>query len=190
MKTMWYKILKQIVIDMRQPLRYVPWALVIAAIGLLVMVVLLQKKEGRKMPLCFFRALFAVYVLVVIQITFFSREPGSRNGMNLELFSTWGYSVITHAFFIENILMLVPFGILAPLCFPKLRPMWKCVLLGGCCSVCLELSQYITRRGYCELDDMLTNTFGVLCGCVLLWLIEKIIKFVNKKRGRETKNEI
>lgn len=125
---------------------------------------------------------FAIYILVVIQITFFSREPGSRNGcMNLDLFSTWGYSVVTHAFFIENILMTVPFGILVPLCFRRLRPMWKCVVLGGVCSVLTELSQYVTKRGYCEVDDMLTNTIGVLCGCILLWLIELIIKQRRKK---------
>ena len=89
--------------------------------------------------------------------------------------------MVTHAFFIENILMTVPFGILAPLCFRRLRPMWKCVVLGGVCSVLTELSQYVTKRGYCEVDDMLTNTIGVLCGCILLWMIELIIKQRRKK---------
>lgn len=115
---MWCEIIKQILADMRQPLQYVPWALVIVVLGLVVTIVLSEKKDGKKASVRFFRILFAIYILVVIQITFFSREPGSRNGcMNLDLFSTWGYSVVTHAFFIENILMTVPFGILAPLCF-------------------------------------------------------------------------
>ena len=162
---MWCEIIKQILADMRQPLQYVPWALVIVVLGLVVTIVLSEKKDGKKASVRFFRILFAIYILVVIQITFFSREPGSRNGcMNLELFSTWGYSVVTHAFFIENI-----------------RPMWKCVVLGGVCSVLTELSQYVTKRGYCEVDDMLTNTIGVLCGCILLWLIELIIKQRRKK---------
>ena len=145
---MWCEIIKQILADMRQPLQYVPWALVIVVLGLVVTIVLSEKKDGKKASVRFFRILFAIYILVVIQITFFSREPGSRNGcMNLDLFSTWGYSVVTHAFFIENILMTVPFGILAPLCFRRLRPMWKCVVLGGVCSVLTELSQYVTKRG-------------------------------------------
>lgn len=181
-KFMWCEIIKQILADMRHPLQYVPWALVIVVLGLVVTIVLSEKKDGKKASVRFFRILFAIYILVVIQITFFSREPGSRNGcMNLDLFSTWGYSVVTHAFFIENILMTVPFGILAPLCFRRLRPMWKCVVLGGVCSVLTELSQYVTKRGYCEVDDMLTNTIGVLCGCILLWLIELIIKQRRKK---------
>ena len=96
---MWCEIIKQILADMRQPLQYVPWALVIVVLGLVVTIVLSEKKDGKKASVRFFRILFAIYILVVIQITFFSREPGSRNGcMNLELFSTWGYSVVTHAF--------------------------------------------------------------------------------------------
>lgn len=103
-KFMWCEIIKQILADMRQPLQYVPWALVIVVLGLVVTIVLSEKKDGKKASVRFFRILFAIYILVVIQITFFSREPGSRNGcMNLDLFSTWGYSVVTHAFFIENI---------------------------------------------------------------------------------------
>jgi len=54
-------------------------------------------------------------------------------------------------------------------------------VFGGVCSVLTELSQYVTKRGYCEVDDMLTNTIGVLCGCILLWLIELIIKQRRKK---------
>ena len=107
-KFMWCEIIKQILADMRQPLQYVPWALIIVVLGLVVTIVLSEKKDGKKASVRFFRILFAIYILVVIQITFFSREPGSRNGcMNLELFSTWGYSVVTHAFFIENILVVI-----------------------------------------------------------------------------------
>ena len=124
---MWCEIIKQILADMRQPLQYVPWALVIVVLGLVVTIVLSAKKDGKKASVRFFRILFAIYILVVIQITFFSREPGSRNGcMNLDLFSTWGYSVVTHAFFIENILMTVPFGILAPLCSPAAADVEMC----------------------------------------------------------------
>lgn len=124
---------------------------------------------------------FAIYILVVIQITFFQRtrfqKRGHESGSVFHVGIQRGYPCI----FIENILMTVPFGILAPLCFRRLRPMWKCVVLGGVCSVLTELSQYVTKRGYCEVDDMLTNTIGVLCGCILLWLIELIIKQRRKK---------
>lgn len=44
----------------------------------------------------------------------FSRESGSRKQISLILFETWGHSVQAHAYFIENIFMFIPFGILAP----------------------------------------------------------------------------
>ena len=182
MNSMWYEIIKQVIRDLQQPISYIPWAVVIAVLGFLVIAVASRKTENKKTVVRFFRIVFAVYAIVVIQLAFFSREPGSRDGMNLVLFSTWGYSAVTHAFFIENILMLVPFGILAPICFGWLRPMWKCVLFGGGCSLTLEMCQYITKRGYCELDDVLTNTFGVLCGCLILWLIEHVIGWIKRDR--------
>ena len=85
------------------------------------------------------------------------------------------------ALFFPVPVVVFDFDVLVPLCFRRLRPMWKCVVLGGVCSVLTELSQYVTKRGYCEVDDMLTNTIGVLCGCILLWLIELIIKQRRKK---------
>lgn len=70
-KFMWCEIIKQILADMRQPLQYVPWALVIVVLGLVVTIVLSEKKDGKKASVRFFRILFAIYILVVIQITFF-----------------------------------------------------------------------------------------------------------------------
>lgn len=39
---------------MRQPLQYVPWALVIVVLGLVVTIVLSEKKDGKKHPSGFF----------------------------------------------------------------------------------------------------------------------------------------
>lgn len=71
---MWCEIIKQILADMRQPLQYVPWALIIVVLGLVVTIVLSEKKDGKKASVRFFRILFAIYILVVIQITFFSQR--------------------------------------------------------------------------------------------------------------------
>ena len=47
-KFMWCEIIKQILADMRQPLQYVPWALIIVVLGLVVTIVLSEKKDGKK----------------------------------------------------------------------------------------------------------------------------------------------
>ena len=180
---MWCEIIRRIVADMREPVGYIPWAFAVAAvIGAVGSVWLYKKNKGRKKRF-FWQMLFAVYALVVIQLAFFSREPGSRDGINFVLFSTWGYTTVTHAFFVENILMFVPFGFLAPICTQRLRPMWRCVLSGFACSTLLELCQLLTKRGYCELDDVLTNTFGALVGWCLFRLAAILINAVKNKVG-------
>ncbi|MDO5348388.1 MAG: VanZ family protein [Lachnospiraceae bacterium] len=108
-----------------------------------------------------------VYVTVLLELAFFSREPGSRTGIDLGLFETWGTTMRSHSYFIENIAMFIPFGILFPMGFRILRKGTYCVAAGFAFSTCLELAQLITSRGYCQLDDVLTNTVGAWIG----WLI-------------------
>ena len=65
---------------MRQPLQYVPWALIIVVLGLVVTIVLSEKKDGKKDIRPVFSLYFlSIYILVVIQITFFSfTRTGTR----------------------------------------------------------------------------------------------------------------
>ena len=117
--------------------------------------------------------LFIAYIIVIFQIVFFSREPGSRKEISLVLFETWGHSFNMHAMFIENIIMFIPFGVLLPIVFKQVKSGWKCVLIGFLCSCGIEITQHIAQRGYLQLDDVVTNTVGMFVG----WLIWKITCF-------------
>ena len=118
--------------------------------------------------------LFIAYIIVTFQTVFFSREAGSRKEISLVLFETWGHSFHMHAMFIENIIMFIPFGLLAPMVFERMRKVRFCVFIGFLCSCGIELSQLITQRGYCQLDDVVTNTVGMLVG----WGIWKMLSSV------------
>lgn len=83
-------------------------------------------------------------------------------------------TAIAHAYFIENIIMFIPFGFLAPMVFERMRKVRFCVFIGFLCSCGIELSQLITQRGYCQLDDVVTNTVGMLVG----WGIWKMLSSV------------
>lgn len=121
--------------------------------------------------------ILSVYIAVMFVTVFLSREPGSRQGIDMTLFGTWGETPQAHAFVIENILLFVPFGILYPLAVsttdrkPDLRKKigWEkfTVLLGFLISVGIETVQLITERGYCQLDDVVMNTLGALVGYVV-----------------------
>lgn len=112
-----------------------------------------------------------------------SREPGSRQGIDITLFQTWGVTPQEHAFVIENILLFVPFGVLFPLAVAGSKNgdgravdrLSKCtVLFGFLCSVCIETVQLITERGYCQLDDVVMNTLGSLAGYIIFLIIKKM----------------
>ena len=74
----------------------------------------------------------------------------------------------------DYIIMFIPFGLLAPMVFERMRKVRFCVFIGFLCSCGFELSQLITQRGYCQLDDVVTNTVGMIVG----WGIWKMLSSV------------
>ena len=153
--------------DFRQPISYLFPAIIITMAGVLVFKIY-KKGKGRIRFSCI---LFIIYIEILMQTAFFSREPGSRQQIDLNLFGTWGQTEIAHAYFIENIIMFIPFGVLLPIVFKQVRSGWKCVLIGFLCSCGIEITQHITQRGYLQLDDVVTNTVGMFIG----WAIWKIV---------------
>lgn len=170
-------VIRHIGKDMMEPLGYLPWGILAGALFLAVDKTrrrrygqwtrpqLAAKRRRLVLFLCI------VYSIVILNLTFFSREPGSRIGVTIEIFRTWGDTASSHAFFIENILLFIPFGILFPPAFPPLRRLPVCMLEGFLFSVFLEMIQFVTGRGYCQLDDVVTNTLGagIGWGCYKLW---------------------
>ena len=119
--------------------------------------------------------LFIIYFFVLCNIVYFSREPGSRIGVDMRLFSTWGTTSQEHAYVIENILLFIPFGFLFPACLPK-RMSVLTIFVGALCSICIEYIQYRTGRGYCQIDDVVTNTFGAVIGYIIYMICDSFFK--------------
>ena len=132
--------------------------------------------------------ILSVYIAVMSVTVFLSREPGSRQGIDMTLFGTWGITPQAHAFVIENVLLFVPFGILYPF---AVTPTGRAgddthsrgriasrftVLLGFIISVGIETVQLLTERGYCQLDDIVMNTLGSLVGYVIFLVIDRIFR--------------
>ena len=114
--------------------------------------------------------LFVIYFVLLLQTVFFSREPGSRWGTQMQLLGTWGTTMQDHAWVLENVLLFIPFGILLPVCLPG-RSHFLTVPAGTLCSVCIEYIQLRTGRGFCQLDDIVTNTLGAAVGYLLWWML-------------------
>ena len=117
--------------------------------------------------------LVAVYFAMMLSITLFSREPGSRTGVDVKLFETWGNQCLPDRYFVENILLFLPFGALLPAAVPFLRRWWYCVYAAFATSMMLETVQLLTERGFCQLDDVVTNTLGAAIGYLVFALVRK-----------------
>lgn len=159
---MWKELILTICNDMKEPAVCLPTGLLAGCLFLLFSYSR-DRGMGRKGSLpC--RFLFVVYLTVLIYTVYFSREPGSRAGVSLELFGTWGETVASKGYVIENILLFIPYGMLVPGSIPLFKKGIACVLSAALFSIAIELAQLATGRGYCQLDDVVMNTIGAVFG--------------------------
>lgn len=176
MNSNWKELFLTICEDMQQPISYIPKALLIGAMvtlcmGLWSKIFGCQAKINRKkLWLWFFCAFYAV---ILLNVVFFSREPGSRTGIDLTLFGTWEGTIQSHGFVIENILLFIPVGILISCVFHPMKNGLACVLTGCMFSIGIELTQLVMEIGYCQLDDVVMNTIGTGLG----WIFYRISLF-------------
>lgn len=152
----------------------------------------IRKKKYEKKPLFGFKDiiyfLLVVYLVVVAQIAFFSREPGSRDGIDMTLFGTWSDSARNRAYVLENIIMFIPLGLgLSGLlgAYRHLTP-----FLGLFFSIGIELMQLYSKRGYCQLDDVIMNLAGTVIGYtvyMVFWGIFSLPGFIKNKIKKKEK---
>lgn len=72
-----------------------------------------------------------------------------------------------------NLLGFAPFGFLLPLFFRPARHAGHLAMLAFSCSLGFELLQYITNFGSFDVDDVILNTSGAVCGFFLLrWILK------------------
>lgn len=170
--------------DMMEPIGYIPMGLLGGVLFLVILEIIAHfiwhERRGEHVIYQKRWMLFVciVYVVVILKLAYFSREPGSRTGVDMTLFETWGTTAVAHAYVVENILMFLPFGILFPFTFRMMRSPIICVMTAFVCSVGIEAMQFITQRGHCQLDDVVMNTLGAYIG----WGIYKGINWIRKRR--------
>lgn len=150
--------------------------LFVGSMGIGAMLGCLKKEQSTKKILAW--ALFVCYVYMLFEITIFSREPGSIRVIHLIPFSTFHYKRLT----VQNILLFLPYGFLyGILAGKKVRKPGLCFLVGAGSSVLIELLQYYTARGGSEIDDVMTNTLGMMLG---FWLSKGMEWMANKFREK------
>lgn len=162
-------MIKYIVRDMASVFRFLPYGLVAGIIVAIVLGAINDRRVRKQKKPFSVTAItgFFMYIVIVLFITFLSRESGSRSGIDLELFSTWGINRRNNAFVVENVLLFIPYGFLCAWVFKSAKKFLPCMMIGLATSLGIEFMQLVTGRGFFQIDDILTNTAGAVIGYIL-----------------------
>lgn len=118
-----------------------------------------------------------MYLCFLLELTFITREAGSRTTINFKLFGTYAPNPWAISYMVENVLLFIPFGFLVPLVCTKMRRFYRIVLFSLCSSVVIEIVQHLTERGFLQVDDIWLNVCGGICGygilMALLWIAKR-----------------
>jgi glycopeptide antibiotics resistance protein len=143
---------------------------------------LLREKKTLSFKNCLFLYAFLVYMDILLMLTIFRRQIGSRDvifkpeiQLGFGLF-TGNPSLWAASFSVLNILLFIPFGIFLYFNFRNMEIVKGIIvttLIGGMVSLMIEITQLITGRGMFEVTDLLTNTFGSLLGAAFAAFVIK-----------------
>lgn len=126
------------------------------------------------------------YFVYSFYITFGIRYVGMRREVEWIPFVSVWQRPGEYPLLVENVLLFIPFGILAPLTFYRMRK-GKQVALGALViSILIEAAQYVFQCGKTEVDDVILNCLGAMIGYGLFVLGSRgknfIIKYYRKGR--------
>ena len=141
------------------------------------------KRTGKRAGQIWLRIAFLLYVAAMLWLLFGQRwgtqiyTQQLADGINLTPFDTIGryvaiirYSdspyLLQHAVYnlAGNVLLFVPLGFFLPWLGSRLRGFFKTLLFAFCLIITVELVQYFTFLGTCDIDDLILNLTGVALG--------------------------
>lgn len=124
--------------------------------------------------------LFSFYVSQVIGVTLLNRTITEEARYDLNMIDVYRIAFSGNSVFmtqlIGNVIMFIPFGILVPICYQRIRGLLKIILVSFLASLFIETTQLYTHTGLFELVDLLNNTLGGVIG----YFIYKIFYFIYK----------
>ena len=106
-------------------------------------------------------------VFLILHITLLRRAPGYDETIKLHLrllpnAGVWAGNLL-------NLLLFVPFGLTAR-CWKQERR--KIVIIGFALSLFCEATQYLTGRGWADINDIVFNTAGTAAG---VWTAKRLV---------------
>ena len=178
-------------------LRFVSNNMFIIIITELIVVIAFSALQRKVSPLVA-KILFILYVIFIVYFLLFSDWYGRTGEMreyhyNLVLFKEikrfWQYreqvgffAMFTNLF--GNVIIFIPFGFFLPM-GSRQRSFIATAYYSFVLSLCVEVFQLITKVGSFDVDDLLLNTIGGICGYILFAICAAIRR---RHAGKKTKN--
>ena len=143
--------------------KYLVWVLCAIIAGIIISLYFTKKNWYSFLRNTLFCLLFG-YVFFVLCVTLIFRDQSESIRVFIRPF--WSYHVPNYKLIAElvlNVLLFVPIGFLAAAAMRRTKML---VLTGiACCfSMTIEVLQLLFRRGVCNIDDVIHNTFGFVLG--------------------------
>ena len=106
-------------------------------------------------------------VLLILHITLLRRAPGYDETIKIYLrlwpnAGVWAVNLL-------NLLLFVPFGFTARCWKAESR---KIIVIGFALSLFCEATQYLTGRGWADINDIVFNTVGTAAG---VWVVKRFV---------------
>lgn len=132
-------------------------------------------------------SLLIPYTFMIIVATIILRTPSMERSVILTPFVSFKEALTNDFWDFEikaNILMFIPFGFLLSLTINRLNGIP--LLVGFLLSAAIEVVQYFTHRGVCEIDDLITNFMGILIGFIIFMPVKMILDaYLPPKKTKE-----
>ena len=131
--------------------------------------------------------MISIWMAGLLYLMFLYRLPGGRKRLLTDFFhmyrdaTQWSGSITTNQALRQvafNILLFLPFG---GVVYSLSRKVWLTVTIGLGLSVVMEALQYWTGLGWADVDDVISNTIGLIVGALLI----KITYFMIKSKNGE-----
>ena len=149
----------------------------------------IMRKQGKTLKIIWwvYIALLFIFVVVKFKGSFYElsdrmnsySKQGSIN-YNLIPFSNMSYQIrmITQWWALKNLLgniiPFVPFGFLLPIAYRKFNSAIKVLSTGLVAILLIEIFQFFTKLGFFDVDDIILNAIGIVCGYLMCLVINRI----------------
>lgn len=132
--------------------------------------------------------LLVIYLVANVYLTMLSRPTRIYHHMQLTPLWSFGEAFVkgreeVREEIILNVLLYVPLGYLMHYAFPRLRS-WRVIAAGVLLSGLTETVQLFFKLGLCEVDDLMTNTFGTVLGVGAYQLVHSLAEGRRRRQDK------